>query len=1629
MAENITKISSSYDMVEIMKNIGSNYFGSDISDQRIGMFGFTTESLANIFGAAILDASNRQREYNVCTARKRSTLLYEGSKLETNIDNAIPTKMSAYLGLLTTAITNPSHKGGFGTEDKSSSRDTNHPNYKLVLEKDTVITIANYSFMVENDIQIKATYNQLNDSYTYSVQYLLKGDIDTTSLTGDYTVPSYNTAYDITDKYIQSYVQSYSKDINILLFKVELVQINKESTIYPIVKNDLISLTGLDFPYSNNLSHFNIFYRKNNTSTWQQVPAIPTYLSDKQYDKDVIFYETMHDEKKIRLNITDFNPAYNSEIRVDIYNTMGAETNGLTYSGDGSDIIIQLNTLDERHSYTGLELNCKPISSATGGSNVPTLEELRTRVIRAKQTVNSYDTDIDLINYMKDRDSTNDYVFVKKRNDIIERRYSCYMIPRMLEKDIIPTSTLDLCIPNFKASIDPDAEYFNFTQANALESINDANLYYLNNKSFTGRGKDTGIDFYKISEVDNISNLSKANILNCFIPTSYVKDNSGYTKNSTYTVLSKYLDDNKINITSLNDDEFLALEVNNNVTIDDTKLYKFKLEDSNNDAYVFNTESKKFVRKSSLYSDELLSKMLLKDVKYTVSRDNNSDKSVYLSDNNGNYYYNPLNGKTSLYIMINTSDGQYRRSDDSDDATYMLADNAPETYIMDEKYDRINISNPGNIELRFSLNDLRDSYNDFDSSNAEYNTKYKYAYYKNDNLDIIRVPILVAETDIDNIENIIYTNPLSAGNNLYKITEVISEEDLNDILSNPDSIPADQRVEDTYVILSSKPGDSAYEAGYLVSATFNSNNTPIKEYLLNRLATYSSKSKGEWDQNNIKNNPSYVYMNNDGNVYFYKYLGDTITIGDIIFYNKELQTDYDRDTETNFGYYVTSSKETYMIRKLLYQKNSISAQSSLKKYIYNSQTNCYVEQISDEDIAGITYSTNSNGDKESITIKAGTPLSLISDIKNRAWKTISGSEVIDKDGKVVIDDGTRFDLTSPGYQYPIISAEMVYNYVEASKENGGIYRYDEDTNSYVLADDNYTGTRYLKQFGLDNSLLVINTNEKIDDDKDRYSINNLKGITWNKTNKNLEEFMKVYTTPYTIVYDISNQVASYFLTSVSKDINMNMIEEENDTPVNFAIDSINVNRNSVIDTDNSYEITVDIITNGDITNAEYNGEKNTGSVANSIMLKGFIYDSIGSLKGYFDFIHDDSVSTAVNMFRFKGKIEITDTLSDTHCTSMLNMYNIGSLNFSNNNEVYRTYNDGVSTYDIAKNQRPDNQFINLNVENLRISIGCYYLNRVIKDNNGTINERDLSKYSKIVTGDPTPILIQNSKAIATNKVGGGILSYPRFISTSTYTNEDESEIVADEEYILTNVYDNSMDLLDLFIDMSNFVKSSVNINTVNNDGSGADIESLELLHLTDIPVIQFSQCVSDNMANRISNIIADTHENLTDLSSKITNNFGIDYKFFRTYGPCRYFKLEHAGDGSTEELGNLDITISFKLLIKSNLTISDNDVVNQLKLYIKQRIEELNSETDDDDYTVYISNIITDIENEFNDYVRSIELTSINGKDSSYRIIRYNKPSFNDIDFYTAATRSDVKEYVPEYINVPVNNITISIRR
>lgn len=1719
MAENLTKIGSNYDMIELMQKIGSNYFDDDLSMQRIGMFGFTVESLGNMFGAAILDASNRQQEYNVYTASRRSTLLYEGSRLDVNIDNAKPAKMTAYLGILVSSLINTRSKGGFGTPDPNSI-DSNHPDYKLVIEKDMVINIADYSFMVEHDILIKATYNKSSNTYTYSVQYLLDGDVDTTSYSSDqnYIVPRYATAYPTNDKYIQSYLHNYAGGISMLLFKVELVQLTKETKTQPIIKNDIVSLTGIDFNYSNNLSHFNVFYRRNNSSSWENITTVPIYNSDEKFDENVIFYEVFHDEKKIRLNITDFKPDYNSEIRVDIYTTIGSEVNDLEYSGDGSDISITLNTLDERHSYTGLELNCKPISSCAGAFDVPTLEELRARVIRARATANSIDANYDLINFMESKDDSNDYVFIKKRNDIIERRYSCYMIPRLTNSDIIPSSTLDLAIVNFRDRVDTSIPHYEFTQAKSKPSYTD-DLYYKEGLNYIGskpnnENYDSGVTIFSIGRVNNnITNNTNLDAL--YIPlngiyssdvyqNSYSKDNPrGITKSSSFMSLYSYLS----SISDLNDyitpnhtlsgTDWQSRNIPNNIISSIDKFTPVPIINKNiTGKYYYNIKTKSYINEVKTIIDDtnvVNYQGALKNKLYTVSTDLDG---LYIDSSES--YVDPLNDVQN-YAFVKNTNGLYQMYKTKEDELVFVKVRVMENGIIRNIYTQ-DTQNPYLTSSDNTANWSRVTTDYYTIIELTSDVNFDYVIKSEDIfIDSNNKTKLVS---ISNNENSVYSAVMVSKTTTFENRGLIQYEYYSSPYKLQQSNSTDQ--ESFYLDQYVKFGIPTYSFSEYVANGFNNYNgneniLTIPEQYYSNINEYSSSLYYQLDRNVASYKKSsfvpmttldvdlnkyfieqyqyydfnksvtetedylYMYFNSDNITREFIPYKSSIKISDIIVYKPESikvnnKNNYDSNYDTNFGYFITLEDETHGTiyrTEDLYIKERTTDNTEIGEYVFDSESKTYVKDISSTAIKGITYNTNNAGDRVSITIKAGTPFALIKDIItnsddeedfidiiqttedsshecddnctcNASTKSIKPSYK-DKFNKSIFDSINGTDTVNPKayYQYPIQSARNHY-----SISNG----FTED------------GYKFYKK----NSLLPINRYETTivnDIETDKFHINKDRGIYMADTNESLEDYIKVYTSPYTITYDIENQISSFFLTSINKNIGMSLIDEESNTPVNFSIDTINIYRNPIDEYDNdfgTYKITVDLMANGDISNATFISNDgtyiNSGFTKNSIMIKGFIYDTSKMLRGWVDFTPVEIDNNELNIFRFEGELRITDELSETYCTTMKNFYSLDNLDSDDSSDDV-TYMYKNMPYTYISSPKTEN-YLNLAISDLTIGIGCYVLDRTT----------DLKDCTYVQNSEPRPIATRfnnSSSSCISETVTGGSSYYPIFVNKCTYAKEvrDDSGTPVNEynttyeKYILTNVYMNTSDKINIYTDMSNYVKSSVSINPVDKilnkqTGELEDVTNYEVLHFTDVPVVKHSQCFNTDNFSRISNTIINAHENLTDLSYNITNNFSVDFKFFRTYGPCRYFKLgkpnqDDSYDMSTTSLGNLDIDIVFSLLIKPNLSISDADVVNQLKLYIKERIESLNVDNadDDNDYTIYLSNIITDIENEFNDYVRSIELVSINGFDSSYRIIYYDKPKLSDTDYTSSLSTKDVKEYVPEYINVPLSNITIKVRR
>jgi len=99
----------------------------------------------------------------------------------------------------------------------------------------------------------------------------------------------------------------------------------------------------------------------------------------------------------------------------------------------------------------------------------------------------------------------------------------------------------------------------------------------------------------------------------------------------------------------------------------------------------------------------------------------------------------------------------------------------------------------------------------------------------------------------------------------------------------------------------------------------------------------------------------------------------------------------------------------------------------------------------------------------------------------------------------------------------------------------------------------------------------------------------------------------------------------------------------------------------------------------------------------------------------------------------------------------------------------------------------------------------------------------------------------------------------------------------------------------------------------------------------------------------------------------IDSTTDIDFKFYNTYGESKTYTT---GDQLQTGIGHIDITLKFKVSIKSTNDIYTKDDV--LK-YIKNYIENLNDIGD-----LHFPNLITELTNEFNDRINYVEYVTFN---------------------------------------------------
>lgn len=174
--------------------------------------------------------------------------------------------------------------------------------------------------------------------------------------------------------------------------------------------------------------------------------------------------------------------------------------------------------------------------------------------------------------------------------------------------------------------------------------------------------------------------------------------------------------------------------------------------------------------------------------------------------------------------------------------------------------------------------------------------------------------------------------------------------------------------------------------------------------------------------------------------------------------------------------------------------------------------------------------------------------------------------------------------------------------------------------------------------------------------------------------------------------------------------------------------------------------------------------------------------------------------------------------------------------------------------------------------------------------------------------------------------------------------------------------------------------------------------------LKEVPVSKANWCKTASNFRYLIDNIYDNYQKLSDTYYILENNYGIDLKFFNTYGKSRFFKV--GIKNSTSTLDSVNCSFSFGVYLTS-LT-SPNVFLTEFRQYVKDYIESINS-VGVSGQSLYIMNLITDLKTKFSE-IGYIEYYGLNS---------YSHEA-QKIEGLTNAqiVASGITDYIPEFINI-----------
>lgn len=481
-----------------LNKIGPKYFSEvDLSALNVGALGFTMEQIANITEDSFNASSLLMNEAFPQHAKIPENIHSHAALFQLN-NTFTPCAKCSFIMMIEQ---NDVIKHGIQSKGLGNST-----TYTMYIDRRSTFNVEGIPFTLDYDIIVTANTVQndpnIIDNYNFSARYdMTQGE---------------NCISELVDPYLK--IRKTANGYLIIQFtahQVERTEINDT-----IISNTKINYPVMNYSFDGELAGFDIFYKAPGDKSWRQLDKALKFSLPLTTD---FCYYTLTDENELEISFSTkdkyFQPAFNSELRIVLYTTMGKKGNFETYTGNN----ITVETNSETFEYNGkITIAVRPMSDSAGGADKLGLDALQALSVEGYSTANEISTETDIMQYFynyKYRYGT-EILVIKRRDDVTERLFSAFLIIKR-DNYIFPTNTVHMNLRNE----DFDSHDDDFGKA----TLDAGHTFVYDDNTFVD--SDNG-DIYRLvngsySRFDSMTHLLEDNV----VPVSFLsyKDFAGNT--------------------------------------------------------------------------------------------------------------------------------------------------------------------------------------------------------------------------------------------------------------------------------------------------------------------------------------------------------------------------------------------------------------------------------------------------------------------------------------------------------------------------------------------------------------------------------------------------------------------------------------------------------------------------------------------------------------------------------------------------------------------------------------------------------------------------------------------------------------------------------------------------------------------------------------------------------------------------------------------------------------------------------------------------------------------------------------------------------------------------------------------